>query len=59
MGNRTQIWRGVRQRLRMRLGRDDFLDGGVLDSGMVYRDVPALFYADDGLLLVRCCAEAT
>ena len=33
---------------------------GILDSGMGYRDeefyVPALFYADDGLLLARSCA---
>ena len=34
----------------------------ILDSGIGYREeefyVPALFYADDGLLLARSCAEA-
>ena len=39
-------------------------DGGkcILDSGIGYRDeeiyVPVLFYADDGMLLARSCAEA-
>ena len=30
----------------------------IVESRMGYRDVPVLFYADDGLLLARSCGEA-
>ena len=62
----TEVKSGIRQgctgspQLFVMVVKD--IINSILDSGMCYRDeefyVPALFYADDGLLLARSCAEA-
>ena len=74
IGDRTEIWRNGEELLGTEVTSGirqgctgspqsfvivvNVIINSILDSGMGYRDAPALFYADEGLLLARSCTEA-